>query len=85
MTADAGATLYTQRPEELDGSIRGVASKYLDSYLDWRRMIDRDRHPSALSHRHCYVGCYVSAEQSHRACRKPPAALDGSNKAEYGG
>jgi hypothetical protein len=33
---------------------KGVASKYLPSYLGWRRMIERDR--DRLTPRHCLAG-----------------------------
>jgi hypothetical protein len=44
----------------------GVATKYLDSYPGWRRLIDRDSSYAvpARYHGRCYVGRYVSPEQS---------------------
>ena len=33
---------YTSHLKGWMGRFRGVATKYLDSYLGWRRMIDRD-------------------------------------------
>jgi hypothetical protein len=51
----------SQRAEDLEGSLpECVATKYLDSYLGWRCMIDRDGEhatPGALSHGRRRMGC----------------------------
>jgi hypothetical protein len=38
----------------VDRACKGVASKYLPSFLGWRRMIERDG--EALTPRHCLAG-----------------------------
>ncbi len=45
---------YQSRFKLWMGSFKGVASKYLPSYLGWRRMIERDG--DALTPRHCLAG-----------------------------
>lgn len=42
---------------------KGVASKYLPSYLGWRRMIERDG--DALTPRHCLAGAMGQQKVLH--------------------
>lgn len=45
---------YQSRLKGWMARFKGVASKYLPSYLGWRRMIERDG--DALTPRHCLAG-----------------------------
>ncbi len=49
---------YQSRLKGWTARFRGVASKYLPSYIGWRRMIERDADMLTLSlHRNCGLTC----------------------------